>query len=198
MATGLRDFATRLAKKLRGLSRRISGTEPEIADPWDVRGDPTPLPSVRLLLDEIETSALSVYRSHGLPTRVGQYACSDRSMSWKFVAETLDPEERWELFLANDTGKGWRFASLEDLGLLKPGASPELRKASEILTACRTLRLSLTGQGSTSRAEDIEAAIQLGSGWRMIDLAVARGQHTPLKFGKLRRVAKSRTPDNAP
>lgn len=194
MASGLRDFAERLAARLKGPSRRTPGPEMERPDPGEERGEAAPLPSVRLLLDEIETAALSIYRAHGLPTQLGQYARSERSKTWKFVAEKLDAEERWELFLANDTGKGWRFSSLENLGLSQAGASPELRNASELLAACRALRSSLTGQGTTSRAEDIEAAIRLGSAWRMIELAVARSQHTPLKFGKLPRAAKSRTP----
>lgn len=197
MATGPLGFARLLGARLNGLSRRRSGPRVEIADPWAIRGEPAAAPSIRLLLDEVEAAALSVYRSHGLPTQIGQYARSARSKAWKFVAEELNAEERWALFLANDSGKGWRFSSLEDLGLMEAGGSSELRKASDLLTACRTLRASLAGRGTTSRADDIETAIRLGSEWRMIELAVTRVRDGSLKLGKPRRGGKSRTPGAA-
>jgi hypothetical protein len=183
MATGLPDIVSRLASRLAGRSGRGSATGVEIADPWSVRGEPAAPAPVHALLDEIEASAIETYRLHGLPTRLGQYARSRRGKQWKFVAETLTAEERWELFLANDSRKGWRFASLEELGAQDPDGPSDLRKAADLLTACRSLRLSLGGRSTTSSAEDIETALRLGSDWRVIELALSRHRTGGLKLG---------------
>jgi len=183
-------FARRL---FQGRAGRNAASPALIEDPWSIRGEPAPPQPVHALLDEIEAAALAIYLAHGLPTRIGQYARSARSRTWKFVAETLSAEERWALFLANDTGKGWRFASLEELGLTEVNGSADLRRASELLTACRSLRSGLNGEGTTSRADDIETALRLGSEWRLIEMLLTRSRDGPLKLGKPRRAGKSST-----
>ncbi|QTC91197.1 hypothetical protein [Brevundimonas goettingensis] len=191
MAIGPLGFARRLLASRPG---RVDHSPVLIEDPWSIQGEPTAPQPVHTLLNQIEAAALSVYEKHGLPTRVGQYARSARGRTWKFVAETLNAEERWALFLANDSGKGWRFASLEDLGLMEPNESAETRRASELLAACQTLRSSLTGQGTTSRADDIETALRLGSEWRLIELTLSRKRDGPLLLGKPRRAGKRAPP----
>lgn len=149
------------------------------AEPATVQADP-----VLELLAAIEETALSIYGAHGLPTRLGQYARSPRGSHWKFVAEVLTTEERWELFLANSDRGGWRFARLEDLVSAESAPSADLVKAAALLNACHTIRSRLSNPATASRPDDIGSAIRLGADWRSLETALDRSRTGSLKLSR--------------
>jgi len=133
------------------------------------------------LLEDIETAALAVYARHGLPTRSGHYARSRRRAAWKFLGESLTPEERWALVLAQDQKAGARFARIEELGALT-SEDPELIWASNILERCARLRSLVALSSSPDLAGALEVAIGLGAEWRSHESGQILRAHQPLRL----------------
>lgn len=123
--------------------------------------------SLDALLGRIESVALDLYRSAGLPVRQGHYGRSPRARRWKFISERLTVEERWELALANP---GWRFATLDAIG--GDSDDPDVTRAARLLADCKALR---AGLNPFPDATALEAAIRVGSEWRLLE------QTRPLK-----------------
>lgn len=110
-------------------------------------------------LAAIEARALKVYARHGLPTRPGHYRRGPRAAKWSWLAEDLDPADRWALVLEKQAGSGWRFGTLETLGAGDPRLA--VAAAARDLTDCRLVREGLEGLAGP---EAIEAALRLGVG----------------------------------
>lgn len=130
--------------------------------------------ALSLALSEMEGAAYEVYALHGLPTRPGHYERPPRARRWRFIAEQLTPQERFERTLERPRESGWRFARLEDLG--ERSDKPDLAAASNLLSLARRLREARDGP---LIAEDLLTAMELGATWRAnreIILA-ARAEH---------------------
>jgi len=119
----------------------------------------------------IECDALAIYTVQGLPTRTGHYARAPGDEEWQFVAQDLRPQDRWTLVQDYPPEQGWRFATLQTLGLNEADDSPA-RSAAQALVECRALRDSLVARDPTTR-EALERSIRLGRAWS--DL----GKHAP-------------------
>ena len=115
------------------------------------------------LVDEIRCTALAVYEDQGLPVRAGHYTRGPRASRWKFVAETLTPEERWRLVLNKPSGARWRYSVLEDLGLEMP--STPAFTAAQVLSRCRRLSDGVATRSAPSAIEDM---IFLGADWEIL------------------------------
>lgn len=140
-------------------------TDPPAADPFDAAGRLAPEPdALSVLLDRIEATALAVYAEHGLPTRRGHYRKGPRAAHWRWVAEHLSPEERFDRVLAQPPEKGWRHGVLEDLGA-QEAARPRLIEASRLLKGTAALRRRLA---DGAMADDLAVALALGSRWRRL------------------------------
>ena len=112
-------------------------------------------------LSEMEAAAHEVYALHGLPTRPGHYERPPRARRWRFIAEQLTPEERFQRALDQPRQAGWRFGRLEDLGARSN--KPDLAAASDLLRLARRLREARDGP---LLAEDLLMAMELGAIWR--------------------------------
>ena len=112
-------------------------------------------------LSEMEAAAHEVYALHGLPTRPGHYERAPRARRWRFIAEELTPEERFQRALDQPRQAGWRFARLEDLGARSN--KPDLAAASDLLRLAARLREARDGP---LLAEDLLTAMELGATWR--------------------------------
>jgi len=155
-------------------SARVGGASGEQDDPsFAALKDPVPS-ALDDLMSEIEAAALEVYEVHGLPLRRGHYVRSPRSSRWTFVAEFLSAEERWALVLSKPSGRGWRFATRDELGNGHPLAS--VQSAAQVLGACRALRSKITG------GCNIEAAIRLGYEWRALQHSAVLRNNVKLKL----------------
>jgi len=121
--------------------------------------------SLDRMLGEIEATACTVYARHGLPDRLGSYARSPKTGTWRFLSESMTAEERWALVLAQKDSSAWRFGLLHDVG--DDGANPlELRGAAQVLRLCHQMRSDLGSLGRLGLSETLEAAINLGAAWR--------------------------------
>lgn len=142
--------------------------EPDQTDPFahaaTGRAEDASPDALTSLLQAIEADALAVYREHGLPVRAGHYRRGPKSGRWTFVGARLDPEARWALALDKPPERGWRYARLEDLGLVdgRRGAA----EAARLLAGCAALRNR--GRDGTRPAEDLALAIRLGEEWRAL------------------------------
>lgn len=135
----------------------------------------TPAEGVDSLLVELvhmEAAAAEVYGRHGLPDQPGQYRRRGEAGAWEKVADRLTPAEKWAMIEAAPREEGWRFASLEHLGVRSD--IPEVRQAAAVLAACRGLRQRLTAEAPIS-PQDLADAIRLGASWRRLSDA-----HAPL------------------
>lgn len=112
-------------------------------------------------LSEMEAAAHEVYALHGLPTRPGHYERPPRARRWRFIAEQLTPEQRFQRALDQPRQAGWRFGRLEDLGARSN--KPDLAAASDLLRLARRLREARDGP---LLAEDLLTAMELGAIWR--------------------------------
>lgn len=150
-----------------------------VADVWEKAGRraSASLPTMA----EVETAALKVYADHGLPTKPGHYRRGPVSDDWDFLGEDVDIARRWDMVLERPTETGWKFATLEDLGR-HDGASPELRAASALLSACRHLKDRMTGRAVGDPGDDIERAIRLGVDWQRLKDAQAWKETSRLKL----------------
>ncbi len=122
---------------------------------------PARLDALSRALSEMESAAHEVYALHGLPTRPGHYERPPRARRWRFIAEELTPEERFQRALAQPPQAGWRFGRLEDLGARSNKA--DLAAASDLLRLARRLREARDGP---LLAEDLLTAMELGAAWR--------------------------------
>ncbi len=116
------------------------------------------------MLAEIEASARGLYEQHGLPTRPGHYRREPGGVTWTFLASDLPVEERWRMVLEQPPEHGWRYARLEDIGLIE-NRNPETVQASRLLSSCGRLRRRVEGLDAGSPAEDIAEALRLGAEW---------------------------------
>ncbi|MBD3836767.1 hypothetical protein [Brevundimonas sp.] len=112
-------------------------------------------------LSEMEAAAHEVYALHNLPTRPGHYERPPRARRWRFIAEQLTPEQRFQRALDQPRQAGWRFGRLEDLGA--HSNKPDLAAASDLLRLARRLREARDGP---LLAEDLLTAMELGAIWR--------------------------------
>ena len=142
----------------------------------------TPIRDRPLLLQfaEIEAAAIEVYAEHGLPVRPGHYARSSKQAKWRFLAEHLTAEERWEFALVQRRGAKWRFGALEDLGS-GPDCPERVQVAARSLATLRHLRGRL-GTVAGTLDEDLHAAMQLGADWRRLTDTPARSRAEGLRF----------------
>lgn len=169
---------------LQGFGRRRSRRIPfdeAVDDPWPTEAVPSAAHPVVALLTEIEQTAQTIYRAHDLPVRPGQYARSPRSRRWKFIADSLAPDERWALVLANTHRGAWRYGALHDLGAVA-GSPPDLRAAADLLAGCHLLRKRLRERGSLLLEDDLEAAIRLGALWAEVRQASVWKSASPLRL----------------
>lgn len=142
-----------------------------LMDDWTTADPGRPPDPLELRLREIERDALSTYEAHGLPTRPGHYARAPGDREWQFVAEILEPDERWALVHEYPPSEGWRFATLQALGDYEPEGSPNIL-AARLLQACATLRNDPQARlGATIPL--LDQSIQLGSDWQAIRDALA-------------------------
>ncbi len=150
-----------------------------VADVWEKAGRraSASLPT----MGEVEASAIKVYAEHGLPMRPGHYRRGPISETWDFLGEDVDIARRWDMVLERPTETGWKFATLEDLGR-HDGASPELRAASALLSACRYLKDRMAGRAVGDPGDDIERAIRLGVDWQRLKEAQAWKETSRLKL----------------
>jgi len=142
-------------------------------------------------LSEMEAAAHEVYALHGLPTRPGHYERPPRARRWRFIAEQLTPEERFQRAVDQPRQAGWRFGRLEDLGARSNKA--DLAAASDLLRLARRLREARDGP---LLAEDLLTAMELGATWRanreIILAARLRGDGTrPRTSSRSRRKRRS-------
>lgn len=174
MTTGRRDdfswrlFAMAMARRL-GIRTRPARTDRELIEDADRWSDTTAEPvetALSRLLGELEGRALAVYEQAGLPTQPGHYARAPGDRAWQFVAETMSPADRWAMIHEYPPEIGWRFATLQGLGLLEPAGDPAV-EAANILSECRTLRESGEVRHHPT-AMLLERAIRLG--WSGADL----------------------------
>ncbi|HEV2083424.1 MAG TPA: hypothetical protein VGR32_13360 [Brevundimonas sp.] len=119
------------------------------------------LSAVLVRLAAIEAEALSAYARHGLPTRPGHYRKGPRAKAWSLLAADLSPEARWAEVLARPPEKGWRHATLADLGAMDGRPGP--RRASATLKTLARLRARLSS-GEPLTPEDLLAALELTRG----------------------------------
>lgn len=154
-----------------------------------------PLPAaIPTLLDRIEASALEIYALHGLPTAAGEYARRPRGKTWTFLGDRLTAEQKWDLVLAGQSARGWRFSALEDLGAHE-GRSVELTMASQMLQTSKALRTAIRERAVVDLNDSILAALQLGAEWKMLDLLAERRQTSPLKLSAGSRPRQSKRRD---
>ena len=135
---------------------------------------------VLLQLAEIEAAAINVYAEHGLPTLPGHYARSAKQTKWRFLAENMTVEERWEFALVQRPGVKWRFGALEDLGS-GPDYPEQVQVAARSLATLRHLRGRL-GPVAGTLDEDLHAAIRLAADWRRLTDTPARSRAEGLRF----------------
>ena len=140
-----------------GSEPRVTG-DPPAATFEDAEGDED---SFDALLRAVEGTALAIYAACGLPTAAGHYARNPQGGAWKFVAESLTPEERFALMQANPPERGWRFGRLADLGRLS--ADPTVVLAGTLLAEVAHIR-TVGRAGATSG--DLMRAVRLGELWR--------------------------------
>ena len=148
----------RLLPRLRG---ETSGPPLSDSDPFAAPDRPARADALSLALSEMEAAATEVYALHGLPTRPGHYERGPRARRWRFIAEHLTPQERFERALAHPREAGWRFARLENLG--ERSNRPDLAAASALLTLAARLRQARHGPLG---ADDLLTAMELGATWR--------------------------------
>jgi len=158
----------RLAGLVRALGRRRpKSVQARFPDIEDVSRSQRPSTPIEALVSQIHADAIAIYVRHALPTRRGHYARTPRSRRWKFVARSLSAEERWALLQANPPERGWKFGTLADIGA-DPSGPPDVQAAAALLAGTTNLKRRLKGFDSVSLAEDMEAAIRLGSAWRAL------------------------------
>lgn len=137
-------------------------------------------------LAEIEALALDIYRAKGLPTDAGHYARGPRTGAWKFVSDTLTPEERFALVQANPPERGWRFGRLADLGRLSD--DQDLQAAGAVLDGAARVRAL---RGSAAPAQALLDVIDLGAAWAALKLANAVPPKAPARCKPDRRRKKT-------
>lgn len=153
--------------RLRSASaKRPAGVVQALSDPWIQHSKHPPLDDpIERLLCEIESTALATYRANGLPVRPGHYIRSPKGARWKFVADVMTPQDRWDLALSKSS-KGWRFALLDDLGRDVPIEA--VQAAARLLAGCRCLRARLRDRDPGTLREDMETAVRLGAEWQVL------------------------------
>ena len=145
------------------------------------------------LLEKIEETALAVYAANGLPVRRGHYEFSPRTKRWRFLSESLSPEERWTLALTKPANTGWRFAILEHLGA--DATVPEVVSAARLLASARRLKSGLPDGNPALMRADLEDAIQVGAEWRLLQQNVDWRSRARLKLAPPARSGKRKAQD---
>lgn len=157
-----RGFILAMARRL-GLRTGPASIDPDLIDDIDRWSNAAPESietALTQVLSELEDRALAVYAEAGLPTQLGHYARAPGDVAWQFVARNLKASDRWALVQEYPPEQGWRFATLQSLGLHQPEGDPSI-EAAHVLTECQAVRDSREARHEATIIL-LERAIRLG------------------------------------
>ncbi len=132
-------------------------------DRWTRTGESPGNDRFGRLLDRIRDDALVIYAHHDLPTWPGHYVRARGENRWTFVAESMSSEDRWGMLAQYPPEDGWRFASLEDLGL--DAEDEQLAAAARVLGHARAIA-RVDPRDPIQAA--LERAVALGAEWQAL------------------------------